>query len=118
MKLGYIYIYLLAILFLTQSCSKKGDGIKPKIGSVSESVYASEVIKADDQYIVFSTVRGILQKISVVSGQSISRGQSLFYIFKKLTEDFSQTILAVTHDTYFANNTDRTITMEDGRILV
>jgi lipoprotein-releasing system ATP-binding protein len=59
----------------------------------------------------------VLQKISVVSGQSISRGQSLFDIFKKLTEDFNQTTLVVTHDTDFANNTDRTITMEDGRIL-
>lgn len=104
-------------MFLTQSCSKKGDEIKPKMGSVTESVCVSRVIKADDQYIVFSTVRGILQKISVVSGQSISRGQSLFDIFKKLTEDFNQTTLVVTHDTDFANNTDRTITMEDGRIL-
>jgi len=71
-------IYIYAILFLTQSCSKNGDGIKPKIGGVTESVYASGVIKADNQYTVFSTVNGILKKIRVIAGQSISQGQLLF----------------------------------------
>lgn len=44
-------------------------------------------------------------------------GDIVFDIFNKLTEDFNQTILIVTHDTDFANKTDRIITMEDGRIL-
>lgn len=44
-------------------------------------------------------------------------GDLVFDIFKKLTEDFNQTILIVTHDIDFANKTDRIITMEDGRIL-
>lgn len=60
------------------SCSKKAEGIKPKLGNVTESVYASGVIKADNQYTVFSTVNGILQKIKVIAGQSISQGQLLF----------------------------------------
>ncbi|SDX87692.1 ABC transporter ATP-binding protein [Flavobacterium degerlachei] len=45
-------------------------------------------------------------------------GDLVFDIFKKLTEDFKQTILIVTHDTDFADKTDRIITMEDGRILL
>lgn len=44
-------------------------------------------------------------------------GDLVFDILNKLTEDFNQTILVVTHDTDFANKTDRIITMEDGRIL-
>jgi lipoprotein-releasing system ATP-binding protein len=44
-------------------------------------------------------------------------GDLVFDIFKKLTEDFKQTILIVTHDTDFADKTDRIITMEDGRII-
>jgi hypothetical protein len=115
MKFGNIFV--IAIIFLTQSCSKARDGIKPKLGAVTESVYASEIIKADDQYIVFSTVRGVLQKIRFVSRQSISRGQSLFDIFKRLAVEFNQTILIVTHDIDFGDKTDRIITMEDGRIL-
>jgi HlyD family secretion protein len=76
MKFGNIF--LLAILFLTQSCSKNGNGIKPKLGNVTESVYASGVIKADDQYTVFSTVSGIVQNVKVIAGQSINQGQLLF----------------------------------------
>jgi lipoprotein-releasing system ATP-binding protein len=44
-------------------------------------------------------------------------GELVFDIFKRLTEEFNQTILIVTHDTDFANKTDRIITMEDGRVL-
>jgi lipoprotein-releasing system ATP-binding protein len=44
-------------------------------------------------------------------------GDLVFDIFNKLKEDFNQTILVVTHDTDFADKTDRIITMEDGRIL-
>lgn len=44
-------------------------------------------------------------------------GDIVFDIFKRLTEDFNQTILIVTHDPDFADKTDRIITMEDGRII-
>lgn len=74
----FVKCFLFSIIFLLFSCSKKAEGIKPKLGNVTESVYASGVIKADDQYTVFSTVNGILQKIKVTAGQSISQGQLLF----------------------------------------
>ncbi|MDN3689248.1 ABC transporter ATP-binding protein [Cyclobacterium jeungdonense] len=41
----------------------------------------------------------------------------VFGIFKELATDFNQTLLIVTHDPEFAEKTDRTIVMEDGRIL-
>lgn len=74
----FVKFFLFPIIFLLFSCSKKAEGIKPKLGNVTESVYASGVIKADNQYTVFSTVNGILQKIKVIAGQSISQGQLLF----------------------------------------
>jgi lipoprotein-releasing system ATP-binding protein len=40
----------------------------------------------------------------------------VFDIFKRMTEEFKQTLLIVTHDTGFANSTHRIIEMEDGRI--
>ena len=42
----------------------------------------------------------------------------VFNIFKKLAEEHGQTLLIVTHDQEFANNTHRIIEMEDGRIRV
>ncbi|WP_136668074.1 efflux RND transporter periplasmic adaptor subunit [Flavobacterium sp. H122] len=72
---------LLASLLLLFSCSKnETEEIQPKKGIVTESVYASGVIKADNQYTVFATVSGILQKINATVGQTISKGQVLFQI--------------------------------------
>ena len=38
-------------------------------------------------------------------------------IFKELCVEFKQTLLIVTHDNSFADQTDRIIRMEDGRII-
>ena len=42
----------------------------------------------------------------------------VFDIFQKLTLEKQQTLLIVTHDNDFARRTNRTITMEDGRIVL
>lgn len=42
----------------------------------------------------------------------------VFEIFNELVDTFNKTIMVVTHDENFANNTHRIITMQDGRILV
>lgn len=41
----------------------------------------------------------------------------VFDIFKQLAKEFNQTLLIVTHDQSFAERTNRTIKMEDGRII-
>jgi lipoprotein-releasing system ATP-binding protein len=41
----------------------------------------------------------------------------VFDIFERLTKEFNQTLLVVTHDTGFAERTQRIIEMEDGRII-
>lgn len=72
-----VLVSLLSILLI--NCSQKeSQEIQPTIGSITESVYASGVIKAKDQYTVYSTVNGILKKTKVVVGQKINKGQLLF----------------------------------------
>ncbi len=69
-----------SILFVI-SCSKKDNGeIQPTKGSITESVYASGVVKSENQYTVFATVSGVLQKINVTAGQAVTTGQPLFQI--------------------------------------
>lgn len=41
----------------------------------------------------------------------------VFDIFKQLTQEFHQTLLVVTHDNDFAENTQRKIIMDDGKII-
>ncbi|MDI1317924.1 efflux RND transporter periplasmic adaptor subunit [Flavobacterium sp.] len=79
MKLKNILFY--TTFFLIVSCSKKDNGeLQPQKGSVTESVYASGVVKSENQYTVYSTVNGVLQKINAVVGETIIQGQSLFEI--------------------------------------
>jgi len=44
-------------------------------------------------------------------------GQMVFDIFQELSLQYQQTLLVVTHDPEFAENTNRIIEMEDGRII-
>lgn len=74
----FIKPYFILLLFINSSCSNKEQGIKPTIGTISESVYASGTIKAVDQYTVFATVNGILKKIKVSPFQLITQDQILF----------------------------------------
>ncbi|KOY86094.1 ATP-binding protein [bacterium 336/3] len=43
--------------------------------------------------------------------------QIVFDIFKQLSQEFNQTIIAVTHDNDFAKASDRTIELADGKII-
>jgi HlyD family secretion protein len=69
-------LFITVLFFI--SCNEKLEKTKPSIGELTESVYASGIIKAENQYTVFSTVSGVLKKIDVLVGQSVSKGQLLF----------------------------------------
>jgi lipoprotein-releasing system ATP-binding protein len=43
--------------------------------------------------------------------------QTVFDIFKQISKEFGQTIIAVTHDVDFAKSSDRTIELADGTIV-
>lgn len=53
------------------------------------------------------------------TGNLDSKNTSIvFDVFKQLTSEFNQTVIAVTHDNDFAKASDRIIEMADGRIIV
>jgi lipoprotein-releasing system ATP-binding protein len=52
------------------------------------------------------------------TGNLDSKNTAIVYdIFKEISQDFGQTIIAVTHDNDFAKASDRTIELADGRIV-
>ena len=53
-------------LFLIFSCKSKVEKIKPTVESISESIYASGIIKSKNQYQAFATVNGIIENIFVL----------------------------------------------------
>ena len=60
--------------------------IRPEIIDINESVYASGIIKAVDEYKVYSSVPGIIRKKLIEEGQLINAGQALFLIENKTPE--------------------------------
>jgi HlyD family secretion protein len=74
----YVIPFLVLLLGIFTSCSRSEVGIQPTMGTVTESVYTSGTVRAQDQYTVFSTVNGVLQAVKVSAGQTIESGQVLF----------------------------------------
>lgn len=71
---------VLSFSFLAASCGKKKPGVKARLSSITESVYASGKVKADGQYQVLPVVSGLLRKVLVEPGDSVKEGQLLFAI--------------------------------------
>lgn len=77
--LRYIAIIILTGLLLL-ACGKRSEKITPALEKISESVYASGIIKSKNQYQVFSTVGGLIQKILVTEGDVVNKGDALFIV--------------------------------------
>jgi lipoprotein-releasing system ATP-binding protein len=70
-----------------------------------------------------SIARALINDPAIIMGDEPTgnldskNAEIVFEIFKQLSQDFGQTIIAVTHDNDFAKASDRTIEMVDGRII-
>jgi len=70
-------------LFLAISCGKKTETFTPVEQGITESVYASGLIKAAGQYQAFATANGILSDVLVKAGDTVAEGQALLKIFSQ-----------------------------------
>lgn len=78
MKLNRTLIF--AGLGLLVACSKKEESISPTKGNITESIYASGIIKSADQYQAFVSVSGIIEEIYVQEGQAVDIGTPLLRV--------------------------------------
>lgn len=74
-----ILTYIIFVLLLI-SCKSKVEKTKPSIESISESIYASGIIKSKNQYQAFATVNGIIETIYVTEGDSVKQGTPILLI--------------------------------------
>ncbi len=75
----------LLLLFLS-ACSTETVSIHPKYAAITSSIYASGVIKSDDQYQAFSTINGLVEAVYVTDGQAVKKGQILLKIANPLQQ--------------------------------
>lgn len=65
---------------LFSACQQRPEKTQPTLERITESVYASGIIKSKNQYQVFSTVGGLIQKIWVKEGDVVKKGDALFVV--------------------------------------
>ena len=65
---------LITLLF---SCNNKVETTYPSIENITHSVYASGVIKSDNQYQVYAKVNGVITQVLVQDGSFVKKGQAI-----------------------------------------
>jgi len=69
-----------SIVILLNGCKEKEGTITPTVGTITESAYASGVVKAEGQYQVFPVVNGRVVAILVQEGDTVDAAQVLLHI--------------------------------------
>ena len=67
----------LIIIVLFYSCKSKIETIKPTLEPITESIYASGIIKSKNQYQAFATVSGIVKTVYVSDGDTVKVGSPI-----------------------------------------
>ncbi|WP_439882697.1 efflux RND transporter periplasmic adaptor subunit [Pontibacter sp. MBLB2868] len=71
------YLLLVFILLILVSCGAKQEKTSPTVEDISESVYASGVVKSKNQHLVYPKVSGIIQELYVTEGDVVAEGAPL-----------------------------------------
>lgn len=71
---------LLFIALLAVSCTTNIETTHPQVENISESVYASGIVKSRYQYEVFSTVNGVINEMRVTEGTLVRKGDVLMTV--------------------------------------
>lgn len=69
-----------------QSCGNKQEKTQAKVEDISESVYASGIVKSKNQYQVFSTVNGLIQEIIVREGGIVKKGDPIIVVLNETSK--------------------------------
>ena len=74
------FFTLLSALFVISGCKPDAETVMPTLGTITESAYASGVVKAEGQYLVYPVVNGRVVSIVVQEGDTVDPGQVLLHI--------------------------------------
>lgn len=72
-------VYILPFIFLF-ACKNKVEKTTPTLESISESIYASGIVKSKNQYQAFAIVNGIIENIFISEGDSVKKGDPILAI--------------------------------------
>lgn len=70
-------IVVVIFFLLATGCGSKQEKVKPVVEDISESVFASGIVKSNNQYEVYSSVNGLIEEIFVSEGSIVKKGQPI-----------------------------------------
>jgi multidrug efflux pump subunit AcrA (membrane-fusion protein) len=85
-KIQSIKALLMAVLLVSSCGNPESDIITPKRQALTESVYASGIVKAKDQYEAFTSASGPIQEIFVEEGDTVKAGSPILQVFSEREE--------------------------------
>jgi multidrug efflux pump subunit AcrA (membrane-fusion protein) len=100
----YLFFASLLLLISFSSCKKKQETTTPSIQDITESVYASGIVKSLNQYQAFSRVNGVVSGIYIVEGQYVKKGTPILSVsdeVQKLNKENS--LLSATFNDFNTN---------------
>jgi HlyD family secretion protein len=101
------YLFAVLIAVFTIACSTKTETIQPTIEPITESVYASGIVKSNNQYQVFATVSGIIGQFFVEEGDTVSTGTPLLSLLNETSRLNTENAILAERYSDFASNKDK-----------
>lgn len=98
---------LFALMSLIISCKKRQENIKVTAENITESVYASGIVKSKNQYDVFSTISGLIERVFVVEGDPVKVGDPIFQIVNKTADLNTQNAALAAQNATSSANADK-----------
>jgi HlyD family secretion protein len=74
------FCFVIPIVLAVASCKPDVEKTNPTLETISESVYASGMVKSKNQYQVYSTTNGLIGEILVKEGDVLKKGDALMRI--------------------------------------
>lgn len=62
------------------ACNQKQAVVKPTLQNITESVYASGIVKGNNQYQAFAKIPGVVEKVFVQEGSTVKKGEPILLI--------------------------------------
>ena len=104
-KLKKTTLPLLSLLFCFYACKDKQETTQPIKERITESVYASGIVKSKNQYKVYSLVNGLIDKVLVAEGDNIKKGDALIRLVNTTSQlNLENAKLSADYASLAANN--------------
>jgi HlyD family secretion protein len=81
---NFIFI-ISSVLFL--ACKSDNEKTKPSLNDITESVYASVSVGPEESYFPYTTMPGVIEKIAIEEGDTVTKGQVLFKVTTSLVDN-------------------------------